>query len=96
MITKAKRSRRKPQPEQPLNVELTVQFRFGDAPEECVTVMDQRRVPMVNSVFHYRDRIMRQMGVLMVKAGMSQPKVVRELMPLLRMATPKRRKKQES
>lgn len=96
MITKAKRSRRTSQSKEPLNVELTVQFRFGEAPEECVTVMDQRRVPMVNSVFHYRDRILRQMGLLMVKAGMSQPKVVREIMPLLRMATPKRRRKQES
>lgn len=84
MIQKARSARRTRREQEPLAVELSLTVRFGDEPEESVTVMNQRKVPMVNSVFHYRDRILRQMSLLIFRAGMTQPKVVRELFPLLR------------
>lgn len=84
MIQKARSGRRSRRQQEPLDVELSLTVRFGDEPDESVTLMNQRKVPMVNSVFHYRDRILRQMSVLIFRAGMTQPKVVRELFPLLR------------
>jgi hypothetical protein len=67
---------------EPLEVDLTVRFRFGEEPEDTMTPIDQRRVPMVNSVFKNRDRILRAFVALMFKAGMSSPKVVGQLLPV--------------
>ena len=64
---------------------MTMRFNFGDTPEEAVTVMNDRRVPMVGSVFDSRDRILRGFTVLLLRSGMSQPKVAKELLPLLRL-----------
>ncbi len=89
MISKAGRSKRVARPRnEPLEVDLTVRFRFGDEPEDTVTPVDQRRVPMVNSVFKNRDRILRAFVALMFKAGLSSPKVVGQLLP----STTKRRR----
>lgn len=93
MIQKAKASKRQRAAAEPLAVELSLTVRFGDEPDESVTVMKDRAIPMVNSVFHYRDRILRQMSMLIFRAGMTQPKVVRELFPLLRSAGTSRRGK---
>ena len=76
------RSRRK---REPVNVELTVRFNFGQQPEDAVTVVDRRRIPMVDSVFKSRDAILRSFVTLLVKAGLKQPRVVRELLPLARL-----------
>lgn len=86
MISKPARSRtRRPAPprrtEAPLEVDLTVAFRFGDDPGDRITPIDGRRVPMVNSVFQNRDRILRAFVGLMFKAGLSSPKVVGHLLP---------------
>jgi hypothetical protein len=83
-ILSKRRERRRKQRE-PLEVRLTMRFNFGDSPEDSVTVMDDRRVPMVGSVFESRDRIIRGFTVLLLKAGAAQPKVARELVPLLRL-----------
>lgn len=72
---------------------MTVRFNFGDAPEEAVTVMDDRRVPMVGSVFESRDRILRGFTNLLIRASVVQPKVARELFPLLRLLPGGRRAK---
>lgn len=64
---------------------LSVRMRFGDEPEDIVTVMENRRVPMVGSVFRYRDRILRAGTYLLVRAGLAQPRVARDLFPLLKL-----------
>lgn len=69
---------------EPLDVDLTVSFRFGDAPEDRVTMIDNRRIPMVNSVFDSRDAVMRGFIKLLVKAAAMQPKVLAEVVPLLK------------
>jgi hypothetical protein len=72
MISKAvarDRRRRK----EPLEVVLTVKFNFGEHPRDAVTLMHERRVPLVGSVFENRDRIAREFLRLLVKAGARQP-----------------------
>ena len=59
----------------------------------AVTVMNDRRVPMVGSVFESRDRILRAFTVLLMRTGMAQPKVAKELIPLLRLLPGVGRKK---
>lgn len=71
-------------PPEPLQVDLSLSFRFGDAPEEKVTVLDQQPVPMVGSVFDNRERIMRSFIGHLLKAGLKQPKVMREILPVLK------------
>ena len=61
---------------QPMEVVLTVKVNFGDRPSEAVTLIDERRVPLVGSVFDNRDRIAREFVRLLVKAGAKQPRVL--------------------
>lgn len=79
-----KRQRRKREQE-PLDVGLTLRFKFGDEPDDTVTVMNDRRIPMVDSVFKNRDRIIKSFVGLLVKTGLSQPKVTREIFPAARL-----------
>lgn len=72
IISKAvagERRRRK----EPMEVILTVKFNFGDRPRDNVTLIDERRVPLVGSVFENRDRIAREFLRLLVKAGATRP-----------------------
>ena len=85
-----RRRERRERREEPLDVELTVKFNFGDEPKDAVTVMNERRIPMVNSVFKNRDRIIRGFVSLLVKTGLSQPKVTREIFPALRLLKKKK------
>ncbi len=78
-------SRRQQRAKEPLEVRLTVRFKFGHEAEDVVTMMNNRAVPMVGSVFKSRDRIVRSFVRLLVRAGAAQPKVARELLPLLRL-----------
>lgn len=81
---------------EPLEVRLTLRYRFGEDPEDTVTMMDDRAVPMVDSVFKNRDRILRALATTLVRAGATRPKVLRELMPglgLLRGAAKETNKK---
>lgn len=66
----------------PLEVELTVSFRFGDEPGDRVTPIRERQVPMVDSVFKNRDRIIRGFVKLLFKTGLTTPKVVGHIVPL--------------
>ena len=91
ILAKARERRRRAQ--EPLEVRMTMRFNFGDTPEEAVTVMNDRRVPMVGSVFESRDRILRTFTVLLMRTGMAQPKVAKELIPLLRLLPGVGRKK---
>ncbi len=80
-----KTDRTKSRGREPLDVELTLSFRFGDEADDKITMIDNRRIPMVGSVFEKRDLLIRNFVKLMVKAGVSQPKVVRELLPAARL-----------
>ena len=70
---------------QPVDVNLTLKMNFGEKKDDAVTVIDNRRVPMVGSVFTYRDRIVRGLAMLLVKTGLAQPRVARELLPVLKL-----------
>ncbi|MDN5873737.1 MAG: hypothetical protein L0H29_05075 [Sinobacteraceae bacterium] len=70
---------------EPLDVELTVEFIFGDEPDERVTMIDQRHIPMVNDVFEVKDTVLRQFILLMLRAGATQPKVVAEVVPAIKL-----------
>lgn len=78
IIGNAARLRRRAEP---LEVKLTLRYRFGDEPDDTVTVMDDRAIPMVDSVFKNRDRIVRALAMTLVRAGITRPKVVSELVP---------------
>jgi hypothetical protein len=91
ILAKARERRRARQ--EPLEVRMTVRFNFGDTPDEAVTVMDDRRVPMVGSVFESRDRILRGFTGLLMRASVAQPKVAKELFPLLKLLPGGRRRK---
>ncbi len=83
ILARGRERRRRAQ--EPLEVRMTVRFNFGETPDDAVTVMNDRRVPMVGSVFESRDRILRGFTTLLVRASMTQPKVAKELFPLLKL-----------
>lgn len=83
MVSPRRRNRRAT--DEPLEVQLTVAFRFGEVPEDRVVMIDNRRIPMVNTVFDSRDAIVRGFAKLLLKAGLSQPKVLREVVPALKL-----------
>lgn len=58
---------------QPMEVIVTVKFNFGDHPHEAMTLIEERKVPLVGSIFENRDRIAREFLRLLVKAGARQP-----------------------
>lgn len=66
----------------PLDVSLTVRFNFGERPQDAVTVIDDRRVPMVGSVFANRDRIIRGFVGLLLKTGLREPRVAKKILGL--------------
>lgn len=86
MIKKVAQSRPVPRKRlrkgEPLEVDLTVSFKFGDEPGDAITPIRERRVPMVDSVFRSRDKIVRAFVALLVKTGLSSPKVVGQMLPL--------------
>jgi hypothetical protein len=91
ILSKARERRRRQR--EPLEVRLTMRLNFGDTPEEAVTVMDDRRIPMVGSVFESRDRILHAFTTVLLRASLAQPKVAKELFPVLRLLRLPGRKK---
>ena len=73
IIANAVRGARK-RPKEPLEVVLTVKVNFGDRPSEAMTLVEERKVPLVGSVFENRDRIAREFLRLLMKAGARQPR----------------------
>lgn len=71
IISKALQKVRGKQP--PLEIELTFKVNFGEAPGDSLTLVDERKVPLVGSVFDNRDRIAREFLRLLVKAGLRGP-----------------------
>lgn len=85
MVAKTRAASRRKRPQEPLEVRVSLRFVFGDEPGENVRMIDNRRVPLVGSVFENRDRILRSFTMLMLRAGMLQPKVVAEISPAFRL-----------
>ncbi len=83
MATRRKRGGSRGRKPEPLDVNLTVRFKFGEAPDDTLTMIDGRRVPMAGSLLDNRDRILRGFTRMLVKAATLQPKLARELWPLL-------------
>lgn len=83
MIAKARGSSRRPS--EPLEVRLSVSFRFGDEAGDRITMMNDRRVPLVGSVFDSRDAIVRGFARLVLQAALRQPRVAMEVLPMLRL-----------
>ncbi len=90
MLSTPKRKSKAHREEEPLEVDLTVAFRFGDEPGDKVTMIDNRRIPLVGSVFDSRDALVRNFVKLLLKAGLTQPRVLGELVPALKMIRRKR------
>lgn len=58
---------------------LTLKLNYGDEPSESVTLVDERRVPLVGSVFDNRDRIAREFLNLITRAATRQPRLLRRI-----------------
>lgn len=65
----------------PLDIRLTMRVRFGDQPEEQVTVVNDRRLKLVGSAFQYRDRAINFLVYEVLRAGARQPKVYGGMAP---------------
>ncbi|GAC1620826.1 MAG: hypothetical protein NVS9B10_02940 [Nevskia sp.] len=89
-IAKPRSARRRAQ--EPLEVKLSLRYRFGDEPGDTVTMMDDRAIPMVESVFKNRDKILRGLAMTLIRAGASQPKVLSEMVPALKLLPGAKRK----
>jgi hypothetical protein len=63
-----------------MDVILTLKVNFGDSPGDALTLLEERRVPLVGSVFENRDRIAREFLRLLLKATSSQPRVLKTLL----------------
>lgn len=90
--SKPRRKRRREQ--EPLDVRLTVRFNFGAEPEDHVTVIDQRSVPLVGGIIANRDRVLRGFVNLLLRTAMAQPRVAREIFPLLALPIRQHRQRQ--
>ena len=72
-------SRRRQRP--PLEVRLTVVVSFGPEEDDQVTVINDRKIWMVGSIFQYRDRVARLAMATLIRAALMQPKVAARIMP---------------
>jgi len=72
------RSRRRDK--QPMEVILTLKVNFGSHPGDAVTLIEERKVPLVGSVFDNRDRIAREFLRLLLMASARQPRVLRKML----------------
>ncbi|MGQ0618826.1 MAG: hypothetical protein ACT4QA_02740 [Panacagrimonas sp.] len=91
-MVSARRKDRQAAAQEPLEVQVTLAFRFGDEPADRVVMIDHRSIPMVGTVFDSRDAIARNFTKLLLKAGLTQPKVLRELVPVLKILQRRARK----
>jgi hypothetical protein len=89
MIAKTKRDKmqekRSSRQKEPVDVNLTVKFNFGDEADDAITILNDVRVPMVDSVFNNRDRIVKGFVSLLLKSGLKSPAVTREIFPIVKL-----------
>lgn len=79
MMSKGQRRLRRTKP---LDVQLTLRMNLGKLPGDAVTLLDDRRVPLVGSVFENRDRIAREFLRLLAAVAVRRPGTVGEMFPL--------------
>ncbi len=77
-----RRRRRKPQP---VDIRMSFVVRTGEEPEDVVTIMDERELKMVGSVFQYRDQAARFLAMSLVKVAATNRKVFRQVVPGLKL-----------
>ena len=75
--------RRKRKPE-PVDLRLSFTVRTGDEEEDVVTILDEKELKMVGSVFQYRDKAARFLAMSLVKVAATNRKVFRQVVPGLR------------
>lgn len=80
--TTTSQRRRKPEP---LDVRINFVVRTGEDPEDEMTILDNKEVKMVDSVFKYRDKSARFLALTLVKVAATNKKVMQEIVPALRM-----------
>lgn len=66
---------------EPLAVNVTLIVRTGSEPENQITILDDRKIPMVGSVFEYRNRIRRFFVSSLLRVAATSPAVYREIAP---------------
>jgi len=74
-----------------VEVRLTLTYRFGRGDDDSVTVMNDRAIPMVGSLFAARDKIAKGFVTTLLQAVRKRPKVLRAIAPRLTQATPIKR-----
>ena len=65
----------------PLEVRLTVVVNFGEEEEDRVTVIEDRKIWLVGSLFAYRDRVGKLALATLIRAALMQPKVSAKILP---------------
>lgn len=66
---------------------MTVIVNTGDAPEDHITLMRDRELKLVGSVFQYRDRIQRFLIHGLLRVATTSPAAYKELVPDLAVLT---------
>lgn len=66
---------------EPLAVNVTLVVRTGSEPEDQLTLLDDRTIPMLGSVFEYRNRITRFFFSSLLRVAATSPSVYHELAP---------------
>jgi len=79
---KGRRGGRRSRRSEPLDIHLTVSLKFGEAPDDTLTMINDRRVPMAGSLLENRDRILRGFSKLLLRAAAMQPRLALELLHL--------------
>lgn len=79
--TRVRPRRRKPEP---LDVRMSFTVRTGEEPDDVVTIMDEKELKMVGSVFQYRAQAARFLAMTLVKVAATNRKVFSQVMPGLK------------
>ncbi|MDX1497336.1 MAG: hypothetical protein R3352_07265 [Salinisphaeraceae bacterium] len=66
-------------------MKLSFSVRTGDEPEDQMTILDEQEIYMVDNVFKYRDKAARFLAFTLVKVAATNRKVMREIVPGLRL-----------
>jgi hypothetical protein len=75
---KASRRRRR---REPLQVHLSMVVRTGPDPEDQLTLLNNRKLYMLGSVFEYRARMQRFLVAGLLRVATTSPRVYREIAP---------------
>ncbi len=70
---------------------MSFTVRTGDEEEDVITIMDERELKMVGSVFQHRDKAARFLAMTLVKVAATNRKVFTQVVPGLKsIVQPKR------